>query len=253
MTGKRKFQRMFDRLYHLSLIGMNIGAGNGDPRYSGEKYALEYINNSFKSMTKIIVFDVGANVGLYTIMLKEVFSEKADIYSFEPKRKTFNKLQSNVGDKTRIHLYNFGFGNENAKSVLYSDSDESSGASVHKRKLDHFNINMNQSEEIEIKTVDSFCEDHKIEHIHLLKLDVEGHELKVLEGTSKMLQSGSIDFIQFEFGCNVDSRTYFQDFYYLLNDNYKIYRVLQDGLYQINQYKETYEIFVFTTYLAEKK
>ena len=127
-------------------------------------------------------------------------------------------------------------------------------ASVYKRKLDHFNIYMNQSEEIEIQTLDAFCKDHKIERIHLLKLDVEGHEKKVLDGASRMLKSGAIDFIQFEFGsCNIDSKTYFQDFYYLLKDNYKIYRILKNGLYQLNQYKEIYEAFSTTNYLAEKK
>jgi len=69
-----------------------------------------------------------------------------------------------------------------------------------------------------------------------------------------MLHSGSIDFIQFEFGgCNIDSRTYFQDFYYLLKDNYKIYRIVKDGIYPINQYREMYEAFITTNYLAEKK
>ncbi len=69
-----------------------------------------------------------------------------------------------------------------------------------------------------------------------------------------MLGSGAVDFIQFEFGgCNIDSRTYFQDFYYLLNDRYKISRILKDGLYPISRYKEMYEAFTTTNYLAEKK
>lgn len=251
--GKRKFQKIFEALNRFSLFGMNIGGGS-DPKDSGEKSALNYVNNRFKSLSEIILFDVGANVGHYSIILKELFGEKATIHSFEPSHKTFQKLQLNIGDKTRINLYNFGFGNENAKTVLFSNSDESGLASVYKRKLDHFNINMNQSEEIEIKTLDSFCEEHKIERINFLKLDVEGHEKKVLDGASKILKSGAIDFIQFEFGsCNIDSRTYFQDFYYLLNDNYKIYRIVKDGLYQIKQYKEMYEAFTVTNYLAEKK
>ena len=79
-------------------------------------------------------------------------------------------------------------------------------------------------------------------------------KLKALNGAAQMINSKQIDVIQFEFGgCNIDSRTYFQDFYYLLKDNYKIYRILKDGLYQINQYKEIYEAFTTTNYLAEKK
>ena len=60
-----------------------------------------------------------------------------------------------------------------------------------------------------------------------------------------------IDFIQFEFGgCNIDSRTYFQDFFYHLQDNYKIYRILEDNIYELQTYKETYEIFITVNYLA---
>lgn len=69
-----------------------------------------------------------------------------------------------------------------------------------------------------------------------------------------MLNDGIIDFIQFEFGgCNIDSRTYFQNFYYLLNTKYQIYRILKNGLYSIKKYRETQEIFVTTNYLAQRK
>ncbi|MCG2725664.1 MAG: FkbM family methyltransferase, partial [Elusimicrobia bacterium] len=138
--------------------------------------------------------------------------------------------------------------------TLYRNADESGLSSIYKRRLDHFNLSMDKSENIEVKTIDAFCKEQKIEHIHFLKLDVEGHELKVLEGASGMLKLGAIDFIQFEFGgCNIDSRTFFQDFYYLFKDNYKIYRILKDGLYKINHYKERYEVFTTTNYLMERR
>ncbi len=188
------------------------------------------------------------------ILLKEVFGDKAEIHSFEPSRKTFQKLQSNAGNKAGINLYNFGFGDENNKAVLFSDSDESGLPSVYKRKLDHFNIDMGQSEEIEIKTLDSFCAYRGIERVQLSQIRRRRPRKKVLDGCSKMLGSGAVDFIQFEFGgCNIDSRTYFQDLYCLLNDRYKINRILKDGLYPISRYKEMYEAFTTTNYLAEKK
>ena len=85
-------------------------------------------------------------------------------------------------------------------------------------------------------------------------MDVEGHELKILNGAKGMIDSNSIDYIQFEFGgCNIDSRTYFQDFWYLLNDKYKFNRILKDGLFEINSYKEIYECFITTNFLLERK
>lgn len=253
IVGKRSYQKLFEALNQFSLIGMNIGGGT-NPKDNGEKYALDYVNKKLKLINKLIVFDVGANIGHYSLLLSEVLGDKAIIYSFEPSHRTFEKLSLNVGKKENIILHNFGFSDKEINTVLYSNQDESGLASVYKRRLDHLHINMEQSENIEIKTVDTFCKNNNIEHIHFLKLDVEGHEIKVLEGSSELLNSKRVDFIQFEFGgCNIDSRTYFKDFYCLLKDNYKIYRILKDGLYPIEQYREQYESFAITNYLAEKK
>jgi hypothetical protein len=113
---------------------------------------------------------------------------------------------------------------------------------------------MSKSEIVEINTIDEFCSANGIRHIHFLKMDVEGNELNILYGAKQMIESDSIDFIQFEFGgCNIDSRTYFQDFFYLLKDRYHIYRILKKGLFQIDTYSEKYEIFTTTNYLAQRK
>ncbi|MFN8245330.1 MAG: hypothetical protein U0T56_02965 [Ferruginibacter sp.] len=85
-------------------------------------------------------------------------------------------------------------------------------------------------------------------------MDVEGHELSCLKGASTMIKNGAIDFIQFEFGgCNIDSRTYLQDFWYLLHDQYNFYRIVKDGLMPIEQYNERWEIFKNINFLLEKK
>ena len=69
-----------------------------------------------------------------------------------------------------------------------------------------------------------------------------------------MIEADAITNILFEFGgCNIDSRTFFQDFFYLLKDKYHIYRVLQDGLFQISEYREIYEIFLTTNFLEVHK
>ena len=186
-------------------------------------------------------------------MLHDVFGEQARIFSFEPSLKTYRKLVLNTEHLSDIKRFNFGFGDTETTLTLYSDADESGLASVYNRKLDYYDIYLDVKEEITIKTIDTFCASSNIKHIHFLKLDVEGHELNVLKGASGIIECGYIDYIQFEFGgCNIDSRTYFKDFFYLLKGNYTIYRIIKDGLHQIDEYTEFHELFTTTNFLAER-
>ena len=105
-----------------------------------------------------------------------------------------------------------------------------------------------------MRGIDNFCLNSCIEKIHFLKLDIEGNEYNALLGAEKMLKAKKIDFIQFEFGgCNIDSRTYFQDFWYLLKDDYNFYRILKNGLHPIKNYSESLEIFITINFLLELK
>jgi FkbM family methyltransferase len=252
-VGKNKYQNIFEDFYSISSRGMNIGGG-AETANSGERNALFYIKKKLGYVEKLTFFDVGANIGLYTLLLNDIFIDNAKIYSFEPSKKTFNTLSINTNHIKYQNVFNFGFGNINNSLTLYYNQEESGLASVYQRRLNHFNIKMDLKEEIEIRTVDSFCSENNIDKINFLKIDVEGHELNVLIGACNLLKNKKIDFIQFEFGgCNIDSRTYFQDFYYLLKDDFYIFRILKDGLYKITNYKEMYEAFSTTNFLAERK
>jgi hypothetical protein len=138
--------------------------------------------------------------------------------------------------------------------TLYTNEECSGIASVYNRALEHADVRMDKQETIEIKILDSFCESEGIEHINFLKMDIEGHELKALEGAKNLLENDKIDYIQFEFGgCNIDSRTYFKDFYYLLKDKYILYRIIRDGFYELKEYKELYECFTAVNFFAKHR
>lgn len=255
IIGKIKSQEFYERIYRSSLDFMNFGRG-AYPEESGEIFVLNYIKNSLKKeIGPINILDVGANVGNYTLLLNKSFNDvNANIFAFEPSEKTYKRLHSNTSGVKNIKAYNFGFGEKNGKFTFYSDTDNSSHASLYNARLDYYNIELKEAEVVEIKTIDSFCQENNIRRIHFLKLDVEGYEFSILRGAQNVLFNNTIDFIQFEFGTyNIASKTYFQDFYYLLSQKYKIYRILRNGLYPIKRYDPLYEIFVTTNYLAQKR
>lgn len=254
VVGKTRFQKFFEHLYELSLAGLNSGGGN-DCSASGEVYVMNFIKERLTSAElPWVIFDVGANVGQYLQRLTETFRERASIWSFEPSRKSFQALSENAGSSNNVTLKNFGFGDREMIAPLFSPGDASKIASLHYRRMEHQGVHLHVGETVRIRTIDNFCREENIPRIHLLKIDVEGHELKVLKGARKMMAREAIDFIQFEFGAPaVDARIYFKDFYYLLQSRYKIYRILQDGMRPIKQYQETCEIFrKATNYLAER-
>lgn len=235
--GKIKYQNLYERLYYFSVRGMNFG--NSDINSDGEINAIQYIKSKLIDKNKIIIFDVGANVGNYTARILSEFNNlNFMIYAFEPSKVCFERLENSISDFDKVTLFNFGFGDYNGSVKLWKDQDLSGLASLYRRKLDHFNITMDKFEEIKIRTIDDFCRENYIKTIDFLKLDVEGHEFKVLKGAERMINEDNIKFIQFEFGgCNIDSRTYFQDYYYLLKEKYNLFRIVKNGLFPISQYK----------------
>jgi FkbM family methyltransferase len=255
LYGRRKLQRLYHWMYKESLRGMNYGGG-GVYEESGERNALLYVKKSLATEKQpLTLFDVGANVGGYTEGLIEYMKPfEMQIHCFEPSRETFQKLSENFSKSPTVKLNKFGIGDVHTHLKLYSTPLHNGLASVFKRNLDQYHMELNVEEEIEIKTIDGYCLENKVSQIHLLKMDIEGNELNALKGAQGMIDRGAIHFIQFEFGgCNLDSRTYFRDFYYFLSPTFNIYRILVDGLFPITQYSELLEIFSTTNFLAERK
>jgi hypothetical protein len=108
------------------------------------------------------------------------------------------------------------------------------------------------TENVEVTTLDLFCESVAISPI-AIKIDVEGHELDVLAGATNVL--AGVKVIQFEFGgTDIDTRTFFQDFFYLLVPlGFRLWRHSPRGLIPVTEYSERLEIFFYTNYFAIKE
>lgn len=244
--GKKKYYKIWHKLYKASLMGMNVGNG-GDFEESGEEYALQYVHSLIKE-EKPTLFDVGANRGGYANKLLEYF-ENGEIHCFEPAQETFEILKKNV-NAVNVIKNNSGMSDICTESTLYYDGENDGMASLFKRQCAEHVTPVT----ISLDTIDHYCAEMQIDQIHFLKLDIEGNELNALKGGKGMIDAGKVDVIQIEFGgCNIDSRTYFRDFWNLLNDKYTVYRVLLDGLEEIKEYGDILEIFFCTNYLFVRK
>jgi FkbM family methyltransferase len=252
--GKKIWQKPFELLHLFALKGMNIGGG-ATYSLSGEKWVLNYLAS--KNENSAVILDGGANVGNYALMAESIFAKHGrpvKIFSFEPSAATFLALQKNIGRSQNIVPVNSGLGETQGRANLYSDKQGSGLASVYNRDLPGSSLKFSPSEQITLTSIDKFCADKQISVIDFLKLDIEGHEMAALRGSSVMLKRRAITAIQFEFGgADIDARVFFKDFYNLLSPDFNLYRILQNGLYPLKYYRETDEVFITTNFLAIKK
>jgi FkbM family methyltransferase len=198
----------------------------------------------------VIAIDVGANIGEYTAELRRIYPD-AEIHSFEPSCTNIDLLRSRFLLDYRTFIVPAGLANCAASATLYSDLPGSGLASLTLRDLSHVGRVFSFQEVVQtIRFEDYWTEKLNSRRIDIIKLDIEGHELDALHGIGEAIHQTCI--IQFEFGgCNIDTRTYFRDFWIFFNlNNFSLYRMTPFGVDKIVGYRESDEFFSTTNYIA---
>ena len=250
VLARRWFQPVAEGLYQAALLGQNIGVGDYVAT-SGEQNALRVAARLLPAQPARVVFDVGANEGDFARAALAQLGPTTRVLAFEPAPPTFDRLAQAFQGNPQVALYQLGLSDAPGDRALYSDGHDSGMASVYQRDLTAQGRVLDQVATVAITTLDAFCAEQQISHIDYLKLDVEGHEYSVLRGAQQLLAAGAIEMIQLEFGgCAIDARVFWRDLYQLLNDRYRLYRILQAGLAYLPHYSERQEVFVTTNFLA---
>lgn len=218
-------------------------------KVSGERYLMTRLS---AVQHELIMVDVGANIGDYSILLKRA-CPRSIIYAFEPHRKTFLSLQ-NAATKNGFEAINAGCGEIPGTANLFDyegEMDGSQHASIYKEAIEQTHGSVATSHEVEVTTIDLFMAERGLRQIDFLKVDTEGNEFNVLRGAEAAIGNGGIKAIQFEFNAmNVFSRTYFRDFYMYLTA-YQFYRMLPDGFAPMGPYyPAAFEVFAFQNIIA---
>lgn len=196
------------------------------------------------------VLDIGGNQGDYTKWCRHYYPD-AEIVIVEPSSDCIPLLQKKFKADPRIRVENCAVGSEAGEGTLFANTPGSALGSLYDRDLRHINMNFDAIEKVKIRTVDLIAEEYfPNQSIDLIKLDVEGAELFCLQGASKTMTTCKA--VQFEFGgCNIDSRTYLRDFYWLFEDlGFRLYRISPNGLIHLRGYREHLESFMTSNYLA---
>ena len=160
------------------------------------------------------VFDVGANIGVFMLFVTQECPD-ARIYAFEPVGPIFDSLQINAGlYGLDTRLFNCGLGEREgiAEFTYYPQFSSRSGLSTYASLQDEiavtkqFMLNRRRSEtgdfaqaadellrsmlvsdvlECRLKTISEVIREESVEHIDLLKVDVQRAEFDVLRGVKE--------------------------------------------------------------------
>ena len=244
------------RFVAMKLFNYIENNNNCDFLKNGEKY---FIKNLFEYLIKknnkniITLFDIGANIGDYAQMLIDNCHENklnAKIHIFEPTQSCFAQLEKRFSDDNII-LNRKAISNQNGISKIFYDQQQSGLASLHKRNLMAYSIEMNKSEVINTIRLDEYIKSAKIEHIHFMKIDIEGHGLTALKGIGTFLNPNFINFIQFEYGgANLDSHSSLMELYdCFIRHGFRVAKIMPKGL-EIRFYQPWMDNFQYANYVA---
>jgi FkbM family methyltransferase len=174
-----------------------------------------------------IFCDVGANVGLYSMIAAKRVGGNGKVYAFEPGKKMFLRLMENIA----LNCFS------NVVPVRCALSSTNGEASL-KVYLDAYDAwsSLGQpssfadaiEENVPTMTLDTFCAERKLDQeIVMMKIDVEGWEQHVLQGAVKLLSADTAPLLLIEFAeeCARNAGSSCQELYHLVrNYGYTLYR-----------------------------
>lgn len=147
-----------------------------------------------------VAFDIGANVGLHSIVLSRLVGPTGKLCSFEPNPELLHALKFTIEQLGNATLYNIALSNKDAESQLFVPPDNTVAS------LTDWTIAspiFNQDGPSHVVTcserrLDDLIEDGTLPQPDFIKCDVEGAELRVFEGSAGTLSRVDAPIILFE-------------------------------------------------------
>lgn len=152
-------------------------------------------------MTQIVrtgerVFDIGANIGLHTVLLSQLVGPSGQVFAFEPNLKLMWCLEQTVAGLANTQLFPFALSDKNGRSEFYVPADHSLGSLA-----DWTRGRVRERATLlicEQRTIDEMVAQQLLPIPEFIKCDVEGAELKVFCGARETLNRTAAPIILFE-------------------------------------------------------
>jgi FkbM family methyltransferase len=224
-----------------------------DLRTNGESSLQRWVLDLVPGGTRIHVIDVGANVGRWSASMLAAAGhagrkDNLDLHAFEASAYTFGLLAKALGGQP-ARLHNVALSECAGSAVLHVVAPGAGINSLHQQAHPESG---NITEEVVTTTLDSYAERARMDHVALLKIDTEGHDLAVLRGARCLLANRRISVAQFEYNHRwIYARSYLRDAFELLQPyGYHIGKLTPNGVEFYAAWDAELETFVEGNYVA---
>lgn len=173
-------------------------------------------------------FDVGANVGYFSLFAARVLDGRGEVHAFEPWAECYADLARNAEQNrlSNLHLVRAALADEDCMTKLFIPGDREWTTASFSADF----ARSNTFETVASMRFESYCRARDLALVDLVKIDVEGAELRVLRGMGQLLNAWRPNLI-------VEVLPPFEkeldDFF--ANTAYRKYRIRTDGLEAIDR------------------
>jgi FkbM family methyltransferase len=170
------------------------------------------------------VVDVGFNLGDFTeTVLKS--NASARVLGFDPARPIARHYAEKFSAERRLQFHPLALSDRPGRALFHDADNMSSSLAPGRSPNEH-------AYEVEITTLDDFARAHALQTIHLLKIDAEGFDLNVLEGSRQLMQAQRIEMFLFEYADGwINNRRFLREAAdFIESQPYKLYRLFNGFL-----------------------
>ncbi len=144
-----------------------------------------------------VAFDIGANIGLHTVLLSKLIGPEGRLCVFEPNHELLPQLGLTVKGLGNAALYPFALSNKSEVATLFIPEDAAMG-SLANWTSGRDDVGKTHTINCEVRRMDDLIDFGTISQPDFIKCDAEGAELMVFQGGRKALDRADAPIILFE-------------------------------------------------------
>ena len=133
--------------------------------------------------------DVGANIGLISMLASRAVGPEGRVVSFEPSRRECARLVGHLerNSLANVETHRVALGNRNGTADLRVAALSHGGMSTLEESFAHSSVSEAYTEAVPIRRLDDVVAERAIHAVHVMKIDVEGAEWDVIDGARETL------------------------------------------------------------------